>query len=359
MESSGKSLLLIVVLLGAAGAFVGRKQLAVFFEMGKSSAQSALMDSENVSLVQGGEILVEAFGKPYVSEEAFNKKLKQLLKSSQYTKEMDPETFPVDAKAKFLKDWVNFLLIKDVWGKEKNLEQDEAFKARCVESFEAIRDSLIIDTFVQSLKETIVVSDDDVAVEYSSNKDNYIKSRGGSRFAVAEFAIKAQAQKLQSQLSGVAETKDFAALAENLDGIPVEIGYIDGKGSSLNAVIGKYPTEVRRLFYAKTVDPVSLVSEGDRHYVVFATEKKSATYYELDEIAPRIKAMLEENLHKNALEKALDEMMKKANVTLHEDVFEKKSKSPKPRIINKKELQQLNDELDGEFEEENPEGHVH
>jgi hypothetical protein len=361
MESSIKSLLFGVVLLGAAGAFVARKQITQLFKKHSAVLKGGASGLGDGSLVQGGDIVVEAGGKPYVSEEAFNKKLQQLLKSSAYTREMDSETFPAEAKSKFLKDWVNFLLIKDVWGKERNIEQDEEFKKRCEESFEAVRDSLIIDTFVQSLKDGITVSDDDVAVEYNSNKENYLKSRGGSRFAVAQFAKISEAQEFKEQLSGLTEVKDFMVLAEHLNGMPVDLGYIDGKGSSLNAAISKYPIEVRRLLVAREVAPVSLVEDDGVAYVVFATEKKPATYYELDEIHTKIKALLEENLHKAALEKALSEMTQKANIVVHEEVFAKKNQKQKPRIMNKQELQSFNEELEEEESAEDDElkSHVH
>ena len=353
MESSNKSLLVVVFALVAVGAFFGRSHIMKFIH----GNQRSTVQSFDNSLVQGGKVVVEAFGKPYVTEETFNKKLAQMLQASEYTKNMDLESFPAEAKVKFLKDWVNFLLIKDVWGKEHNIEQNAEFKRRYEESAEALKDSLIIDAFVQDLKKGITVSDDEVSVEYHSNKDNYLKSRGGAHYAVAEFSNNAKAKEFESQLSGVEAVKDFMALAENLDGKPVDLGLVDAKGSSLGVNINQYPIEVKRLFFAKHVRPVSFVIADNKQFVVFAAEKTASVYHELDEIRPKIQMYLEELRQKDALEIALQEMNAKSNLVIKEDVFVKKPKK-QPKIMSKQQLHefseaeddsadQVNDDVDG------------
>jgi hypothetical protein len=346
MESSNKALLFVVFSLIAVGAFFGRSQI---MKLINGSKRSVVKSFDN-SLVQGGRVVVEAFGKPYVTEESFNKKLAQMLQASEYTKNMDLESFPAEAKLKFLKDWVNFLLIKDVWGKEHNVEKDPEFKRRYEESAEALKDSLIIDAFVQDLKKGIVVTDDEVSVEYHSNKDNYLKSRGGAHYAVAEFDNNAKAREFETQLSGIEEVKDFMSLAENLDGKPVDLGLVDAKGSSLGVNINQYPIEVKRLFFAKHVRPVSLVVADDKQFVVFATEKSAPVYHELDEIRPKIQMYLEELRQKDALEVALQEMNEKSNLVIKEEVFVKKPKK-QSKVMSKKELQKFS-EVEGDSDDQ-------
>ena len=329
MESANKSALFVLLLLLGVGVFLGRTHIMNLVH-GKSAAASP----SGSSLMQGGAVLVEAFGKPYISENAFNKKLEQMLQASPYTRSMDIATFPAEAKAKFLKDWVNFLLIKDIWGKEHNIEQDAAFQKRCEESMEALKDSLIIDAFVQDLKKKVIVSDDEISVEYHSNKDRYTKSQGGAHFVVAEYPELQAAKMLQQMAGGLKNAEEFIALVErNKDATYTDLGFVDSKSASIDAEIAKFPTEVRKVLFGRGKEAAVHIATTGKQFVVFACERKAADFFELDEIRPQVKMMLEETKQKEALEKTLEEMNTQANLVVKTEVW-----GDQPRVLSKEDL---------------------
>lgn len=356
MESANKSALFVLVVLLGIGLYVGRDHIQNLWlkstqdasSGSKLVAQQSNTDSKESSLLQGGAIVVEAFGKPYVSENAFNKKLDQMLQASPYTKNMDPSTFPAEAKAKFLKDWVNFLLIKDIWGKETNIENDPVFKKRFEESLEALKDSLIIEAYVQEIKKKISVSDEDVSVEYHSNKDRYVKSLGGANFVVSQHADISSAKALQQNAARFTKADAFvdAAHAAGANNV-INLGFVDSRGSSMDGDIAKLPTEVRRIIFGRHSESCLHVTAGGKHYIVFASDRKSPEFFELDEIRSQLKMMLEETKQKDALEKALEEMTSRANLVLKTDIWD-----AQPRVLSKQELQAAIEQDEASYSQE-------
>ena len=336
MESANKSALFVLIVLLGIGLYVGRDHItSILGSHSLKTSVAAVKASQESSLLQGGAVVVEAFGKPYVSENAFNKKLEQMLQASPYTKNMDPSTFPAEAKSKFLKDWVNFLLIKDIWGKERNIENDANFKKRFEESVEALKDSLIIEAYVQELKKKVSVSDEEVGVEYHSHKDRYVKSLGGAHFVVSQHADASSAQDLQQQAGRINKADDFADVARKSGADRVlDLGFVDSRGTAMDGDIAKLPTEVRRIIFGRHKDACLHIAAAGKHFIVFAADRKDSEFFELDEIRPQLKMMLEETKQKEALEAALEEMSMRANLVLKTEIWEKQ-----PRVLSKEELQ--------------------
>ena len=336
MESANKSALFVLIVLLGAGLYMWRDRITgVLGSHSRATCVSAVSAPKDSSLLQGGAVVFEAVGQPYFSENAFNKKLEQMLQASPYTKNMDPSTFPAEAKAKFLKDWVNFLLIKDIWGKEQNIENDANFKKRFEESIEALRDSLIIEAYVQDLKKKISVSDEEVGVEYHSNKDRYVKSLGGAHFVVSEHADVASAKTLQEQAERLNKADSFADLARRTgaDNV-VDLGFVDSRGTAMDGDIAKLPTEVRRIIFGRHKDSCLHVAAAGKHYIIFASDRKDPEFFELDEIRSQLKMMLEETKQKGALEAALEEMSARANLVFKTGIWDKQA-----RVLSKDELQ--------------------
>lgn len=336
MESGNKvvGLVVVVFLVGAVGFFY-RSNIEKLLKHGSSSAPASTHDS---SLAVGGRVVVEAFGKPYIAEDALNNKLQQMLQSSPVTRSMDPATLPAPAKINFLKDWINFLLIKDIWGKQHNVENDSAFQKRYNDAVEALKDSLIIDAFVQDLKKTISVSDDDVVAEYQSNKDRYLKTPGGASCSVVEFADAALARSLQHQAESVSSMDEFKSLVDGMGaGKLTSLGFVDGRGAASQAGLSKLPAEVRRVVLGKHAESVVLVPVKDSYFVIFMTEKKAPQFHELEQISSQVKAMLEETKQREALENALADLRDSANLVIKTDVLGVSAEN-QPRVLSKEEL---------------------
>lgn len=336
MESGNKvvGLALVVLVAGAAG-FFGRNHFAKIL---KNKSESAPVAGK--SLVTGGRVIVEAFGKPYISEDALNQKLEQMLQSSPSTRGMDVSLLPPVAKVGFLKDWINFLLIKDVWGKEKDFAHDAVFQKRLAEGIEALTDSLIVDSFVQDLKKNVVVSSEEIGVEYHSNKDQYLKAPAGAICAVVEYSDEAAAQNLVEKASKVELMSDFQALADSVPGGTfMPLGFVGGQGSGRNSQLEQLPMEVRYVVSEKHDQHCQLVSVDASHYVIFMADRKPARFKELDDASPEIASKLEEMKHRNALEAALEDLRTKANLVVNTEIFGAQ-KRPQPRVLSKQELAQ-------------------
>lgn len=331
MESGNKVVGLVVLglIVGVVG-FFGRAHFVHLF-----AHEPAAAVTSGKSLAVGGRVIVEAFGKPYIAEDALDKKLQQMLQSSPSTRGMDAATLPAGAKVKFLKDWVNFLLIKDVWGKEHNVENDAAFKKRYDDAVEALKDSLIIDAFVQDLKKDVSVSDEEVSEEYHSNKDRFIKTPGGVNCAVVEFSDAASAKALQKQAQDASSLSEFQRLA--VDGKFSALGFVDVSGASSNAHVAKLPTEVKRVIFGKHSESVVFVPAEDSYYVVFMSERREPQFHSLDRIGGQLKSELEESKHLESLNNALESLRNKANLVIKMDVLGAPVGN-QPRVLTKEEL---------------------
>ncbi len=335
MESGNKFVGVVVfsLFVGVAGYF-GRSHITQFFHR-----EPVVVDVVNdKNLAVGGRVIVEAFGKPYIAEDALNQKLQQMLQSSPMTRSMDTATLPPAAKLNFLKDWINFLLIKDVWGKQQNIEGDAAFKKRYADASEALKDSLIIDAFVQDLKKDVVVSDEDIRAEYDANKSQYIKRPGGANCAVVEFDGTESARMLEDRACSASSMSEFKKMVDEMGaGKFTALGFVDQKGSESNSALAKMPAAVRKVLLGRHDESVVLVPSGSSYFVVFMADRKAPQYHEFSQISDQIKGRLEELKQRDALEQALEGLRNSANLVIKADVLGA-SASNQPRVLSKEEL---------------------
>ena len=286
-------------------------------------------------VAEGGRVLVRARGKAYVAEEPFNKKLAQMLQASPYTRGMDIATLPAEAKLNFLKDWVKFLLIRDVWGSEREIEKDADFQKKLAEHVSALKDSLVIDAFVNEVRKGISVSADDVKKEYEVNRERYVKAPGGARMASARVTDSEAADTLHKRARRLTSIDDFESLANSVDGAEYsDHGLVNA--TYAYSALASLPQAVQRAMLDVDCPRSSVVQTDDGYWVIFCAEKRKAEYYAFDEIKDQIKGLLEETRQKEIIEEQVEKFSQSVNLEIDEAVFS--SGQQNVRVVTPEEL---------------------
>ncbi|MBT4595246.1 peptidyl-prolyl cis-trans isomerase [bacterium] len=280
-------------------------------------------------------VVAKVLGKPYVTKEAFDKKLGMMLASSPYTKDIDPGTIPAEAKRKFLEDWLNFAVIKEVWGGENKVENSKEFKETYAERLEAVKDSVVVDMFVKDVRAGITVSDSDIKGEFEKNKGRYVKVMGGTKVAGVSFKDNGKAKDFLSSAKGTKDADKFEDITKDVDGTFKDFGRV---GEEQEGAPQDIPASVRKAALSSKSTRVELVKDGDVSWVLHLSDKKDSVYFELDEIRPQVKAMIEEAKYKEVLELKVTELKKRANIEVNEAFF---AGSQQPRVITAEDLKKL------------------
>ena len=281
-----------------------------------------------------GEALVTIDGKVVITSDEFDKKLAQKLQSHPQTAQIPPEAIPMPAKRQFLNELVRLSLISDVWGKKNNVQESEEFKKSLSEKLELLKESLVVEAFVNELRSGISVTDAEVKADYEKNHDKYVKAQASVNVTAIAFdkkeaavAFYDKAKVLPAEFNATAKRekggkfKEFGRVDELSHHVPAEV-----RASALGA--GKAPR-------------VALVTGKDGNWVIYVTDKKSAVHYELEEIKADLKSMVEANKFRDALEARIEEIKKDAKVEINESFFKEKEENGLPegaKILSAEEV---------------------
>lgn len=281
----------------------------------KKEAQEVVV--EESSKGDSGKVLASLkSGKALVSEEDFNAKIAQQLKASPYTAQMSVDSIPPQAKRKFLDEIVNVELIAE-WGASHDVTSSAAFKKEFEESVASLKKSLIAKRFVEELQQSIKVSDEEVRSDYHKNKNKYVKTPGGIALSAVTFSNKSEAQQF---LAGIKDKPtSFATAAKKQDLKVRELGRVSKEEQQGPARVRE---ELRTAALAlKKVPGVDVVKVDSEFWVISASDKQETVYFELAEIEPQLKNMLQANRFNEALEKRLDVLKKEYPVEVNEAYF--------------------------------------
>lgn len=262
--------------------------------------------------------LVHLDGRAVVTEDAFSKKFNQMLQANAYTKDIAPEQIPAEVKIKFLEDWVNVIVIRDVWGAQNNVQESFDFKEALAERVDGLVDMLVVERFVANLRDNLSVSDREVRKDFEKNKARYTKVAGGVRVAGAHFADKIEAAGFADSLEDVGAIGDFETIVKTSKNARYrDFGRIDKDTLKGAPEVLAHKALSRSRFPG--VDMVSV--SDDEHWVFLSADKVAPEYYELDEVAPQIKSMLEEQMFADVLAKEIEKLKSKADITINEEFF--------------------------------------
>lgn len=286
------------------------------FFRGKAKEQ---VKSEQVS----GDAILTIDGKVVLTSNEFDTKLVQKLQSHPQTAQIPVDSIPMTAKRQFLNELVRLSLINDVWGEKNKIEETPAFKKSLEEKIELLKESLVVEAFVNQLKGQISVTDAEVKADYAKNKDKYVKTPAAVTLTGIMFDKKEAAVAFYDRVKGT--PAEFNGVAKREKGGKFkEFGRVD----QLSAQV---PTEVRNAALGVGKSPrVSLITGKDGNWVIYVTDKKEAVHYELAEISNDLKAMLEANKFREELEVRIEEIKKDAKIEINEEFFKEKEQPGLP-----------------------------
>jgi len=258
-------------------------------------------------------VLVRIDGVPRITEDGLNEKFAQMLQADPMAAQLDISQIPLVAKKKFLQDWLNVLIIREVWDKNTGISKTPDFKAALAERVDAIEDALVVEKFVESLRDEMSISESQLKKEYENNKERYAKVAGGARVAAARFDSEVDAKSFLDSLTGdVSKIADFQKLAGNES----TAQYRDFGRVSLSSPRGAPDALVSVALGQKTTPSSTFVSTGNDNWVVFVQDFKESEYYAFDEVKPQIQGMLEGSAFQELLNKKIETLKKGASVEI-------------------------------------------
>lgn len=315
MKQTCKRLLQFSFVVTSLVVFPGCNPLDFF----KGKAKQEAVESSAFA----GDTLVTIDGKVVLTSNEFDAKLLQKLQSHPQTAQIPVETIPMAAKRQFLNELVRLSLINDVWGEKNKIEETPAFKKSLAEKIELLKESLVVEAFVNQLKTQISVSDADVKADYAKNKDKYVKVAAGVNLTGISFDKKEAAVGFYDRAK--LAPAEFNGMAKREKGGKFkEFGRVD----QLSAQV---PADVRNSALGAGKTPrVALVTGKDGNWVIYVTDKKEAVHYDLAEISNDLKAMLEANKFREELEGRIEEIKKDAKIEINEEFFVEKEQPGLP-----------------------------
>jgi hypothetical protein len=289
----------------------------------KKAPVSVSTNSEDVSVKSSvsipdgdkSKVLVKVNGNPRITQNGLDEKLKQMLKADPMTEQLDPAAIPAIAKQKFLQDWLNIILIRDVWDKESGTSKSDDFKNALKDRTTALEDALIVEKFVDSLKTELVVKDSDIKKEYENNKERYAKVAGGVRAVGARFEDKDSAQAFADGLGELNSISDFQkSSSDNENAKYRDFGRVTKKETR------GAPEKLVAAAVSASVYPSTKVVVDDKDtWVMFVQDKVDAEYYSFDEVGPQIKGMLEGKNFNDLLNSRIEKFKKSADIEIDKE----------------------------------------
>lgn len=318
MKQTCKRLLQFSFVVTSLLVFPGCNPLDFF----KGKAKEAVKN-EQANGQANGQAIVTIDGKVVLTSQEFDTKLVQKLQSHPQTAQIPADSIPMVAKRQFLNELVRLSLINDVWGEKNKIEETPEFKKNLEEKIELLKESLVVEAFVNQLKGQISVTDAEVKADYAKNKDKYVKAPAAVNLTAISFDKKEAAVAFYDRAKAV--PAEFNGVAKREKGGKFkEFGRVD----QLSAQV---PTEVRNAALGAGKSPrVSLVTGKDGNWVIYVTDKKDAVHYELAEISNDLKAMLEANKFREELEARIEDIKKDAKIEINEEFFKEKEQPGLP-----------------------------
>jgi hypothetical protein len=272
-------------------------------------------DSMAISADDKSKVLVTVNGTARITQNGLDEKLKQMLGADPMTAQLDLAKIPAIAKQKFLQDWLNIILIRDVWDKESGISESADFKNTLQERVAALEDALIVEKFVESLKGELVVKDSDIKKEYDNNKERYAKVAGGVRVAGAKFEDKESAHAFADGLGELKSISDFQkSSVDNENAKYRDFGRVTKKETR-----GAPEKLVAAAVSASVYPSTKVVSDDKDSWVMFVQDKVDAEYYSFDEVGPQIKGMLEGKNFNDLLNSRIEKFKKSADIEIDKE----------------------------------------
>ena len=297
--------------------------LESFLGGSKSTGKSETHDGS--AAASASEALVTFNGKTLISKEQFNDRLNQILKA-QGAVNMTAEQIPAQFKMGMLDQQISVAVVRESWGSAQGIEEQEEFKKKLEMQIENIKEALVFDMYLKSLKENVKQSDSELEAaaksDYEKNKKQYCKDPGGVSVKAVSFSSHEKAQAFYEK----ARNGDFEKLASkevtgkvrNFDRVDED----DNMAGAYKAQAPQAPAKIRQAALSGSKFPrVEIVQDAKETSVIYVT-RKEPVYHDFNEIKPQLKRKVEGESWNEFVVKGIEQLKASGKLEIRKELLE-------------------------------------
>ena len=316
MNSSKRIITKMTVAVMMVAFLGGCKPVLDFFN--KKTASKKKTTTAVVQTADQGAILLNIDGKPAITEVDFNKHLTQMLQVNPYFRGASIDSLPSPLKRKFFDELIKQELII-AWAEKNDIDQDVEFIKSFEEMKKLVKRSLLVQRFETKLFEDINVSEKDVKDHFNKNKDKFIKEPGGTLVEGIAFDDDTSATAFYNKVKG--KEAEFKKLAKSTDKDAfTDFGRVEEKQVGPGVSI---PAQIKEKALSLTNLPAVVRVQADgKIWVICASDKKAAKYFDFAEVKGQLEGMLKNNKFREVLNEKVDGLKGDFTIDINEDYFQ-------------------------------------
>lgn len=290
--------------------------------------------TESSSTSDNSTVLCSIDGKTAIRETDFMNNLNQMLQANPYFRGAGADALPMAIKRKVFDELVKQeLIIADAT--KNNVESNPEFQKAFEDMKEQIKRMLKVQFFEKNIFDSIDVKSSEVTKYFNENKEKYVKVPGGVLVSAVIFEDEAMANEFLNEAKG---NKDqFEQVGKTVEGATFkDFGRVgkEARGFTLNDVPAALKDAALNM---NNLPAIGKVKVGKQVYVFKASDRKTTTYFELDEIKPQIEALLKNNTFKDIVDSTLEKIKGEHSVSVNETYF-KDTSSPEDKQLTEEIL---------------------
>jgi len=265
-----------------------------------------------------GPILLSIDGKSVLKESDFNKHLAQMLQMNPYFRGAGAESLPVPLKRKFFDELSKQEIIL-AWANKNNIASDPEFKKSYDDMKKLVKRSLLVQRFESKLFEDIEITDREIKEHFEKEKSKFIKEPGGVLVSGIKFDDSEKATKFYDSVKNKASQFDELAKKDNEENFKA-FGRISKEQQDLAG--SDVPAAVKEKVLSLTKFPaIEKIKIGKNVWVIHASDKQDAKFFELDEVRPQLESMLKNNKFRDVLDARIKKLEGEFTIDRNYDYF--------------------------------------
>lgn len=282
--------------------------------------------SGEVIPIQEGDVLASKDGKAFLSCSDFEKQFKELIETHPYGA-MLAQMEGIDRQ--YCKGLVK-QHVMDQYITEHGIDKTPEYQKQ----LHNLKQMLNAQFF--QMKHPASVNPSEIRAFYDQNKEampEAILSRGGINTFGVSFTNEADAKAFLEKAKGKGATLEKLAQESNLTDKFRDFKLVNANSVGIEAALRD------KIIALKKFPSLELIKAGDVYWVLYAANKEEPKYRSFDELKPAIEQRLMAKKQEEAMEKAIEQLMKDYKIIINEEYFNKKGGA------KSKELQEIgNDE---------------
>lgn len=316
MKTRIATVLLGGVLISAAigcNPFSGGASKSVQREVLKADSDP-MAPEEAAEFDSNAPVVIKINGKPAATKEEFLEFTEQALKANPYLANFgitSYESAPAPIREQLFEAMVQQKLITQ-WGRDEGVANETEYQTTLKKTIEQLKQALMAQTFEKQILADVVVNANEVAQEYETNKERFIKEHGSATVVAAQLDD-ADAAKVLYEMVAEEQSRSLNDAAEELGAEVKEFGKVS-RDPRL-AMGSDIPFPVRRAVFELADDQYfGQAQDGDTHWVIQVVDRNKATYMTLEEVQPQVEDLVRNNKFRVARDERLKELRGKYTV---------------------------------------------